>query len=153
MSLFFLGGSFHSSSFFGEGIRLATWCPSSLAGCPLMSCHTAMLTFQNLQAVQQRKTNTQHISGDELFQTVTQQGNPMMIDTLQTWHRCTLDSFFCAKAILWYIFGHIWTLDTSELIHIVHTPNHISSLITQWLCNLRIQVPLHPLIHHFFHHP
>ena len=155
MSLLFLGGrSFHSSSFFGEGIRLATPYPSSLAGCPLMSCHTAMLTFQNLQAVQQQKEYATHLRRWTFPNCDPTRQSHDDIYTLQTWHLCTLDVFFCTKANLWYIFGHIWTLDTSEhLQHIVHTPNHMRSLIIQWLCNLRIQVPLHPLIHHFFHHP
>lgn len=115
MSLLFWEGSFHSSSFFGEGMRLATPYPSSLAGCPLMSCHTAMLTFQNLQAVQQRKKYATHLRRWTFpnCDPTRQSHDDIYITNMTSLH---FGRFLCTKAILWYIFGHIWTLDTSELI-------------------------------------
>lgn len=115
MSLLFLGGrSFHSSSFFGEGIRLATPYPSSLAGCPLMSCHTATLTFQNLQAVQQRKEYATHLrrwtfpNCDQ-----TRQSHDDIYITNMT--SLQFGRFFLYKGnLMIYLwthlkFGHIWT--------------------------------------------
>lgn len=105
--------------------------------CPLMSCHTAMLTFQNLQAVQhEKKGNT----------------SPEMkffpnCDPAQQF----LDDIYIKIDItaLWRVFfvqrqSYDISLDTSELW---------AKLDFDTLCNLWIQVSLHPVIHHFFHHP